>query len=981
MPVTFSGGVWPGAQVDGTVEEPFLFAIECLTCQRRLVVRSEAAIGAILTCPKCGSMVHVEPPEGWVPPAKTTVPEGISVTPAVPRTVSSPPTPVAPGRPVRVLKATPLPASLNTAGTETRLHQPPPLPPQGVATQGPTGVATTPGHVVPPSAWPGALTWKWVLWAALPVAILGLAAGTWAILGPSSGSEDAEADPEAAPTVAPGDDLASPPPRETPRPRLDRRFLPARTRLVFSLRTSAMAGAPTAEKIISRAGPVWESSVGRVLKGFKLGLRNIRRLTWAATDLTAWPEQSLVLIELEQDQDAGILRGLGEPVAGLQVAGVPCRRLSNSGWTAPLAVLDSKTILTGRRELLEELAAGTQPSLESPAVDRLLKEGPPDAEFSLVLDLAAARRAGLQLPGAWLDGWPAGKDSWHAMWETPQAMGLWLRRADGFQTDLALRCAGESDSERVRAAFDRFVPAARAALDSAARTLTARARPGQGSSEDADPLGALLSQSRDALAAARWEATAGTVWFRVRLGQTVPPLAATALDGRWTADRNWLDALLKPDETKAPAPADQTAKAAATPSPKVTRPAPEDEPPEDDDPEESVAASPGPDASVPVKVDVRARLADRWPEVSFPALPLIDAVRLIGRMSTLRIALDLDALDEVGVGPRDQITVRFKDASTGEILSAIASAVSAPRGLEPAVVDDRVVLTLPQEERSRLRAVKYDVSDLLRGQASAGTDLAATIRTLVAPAGWQQAGGQGTVEVAGGSLVVQQTGPVHRQVQSFCQKLRLARGLPARDSDPGATGLQTRLDRAWTKLREPVTVNFSAPTPIEELLAELEGATGTTILVDWAAPAALRRVADPRGVLQVHERPLCEALVEVLQPLDLGYRIVGPDLFEVTTRKAVADRLELEFYTVKDLLAAGQSGEVLAGRVKGQVAPATWTGAAGKGVVLFDQPSKCLIVLQSQPVQAAVQIELRKMAGEKAAPAKPASPTATPSGG
>jgi len=816
-----------------------------------------------------------------------------------------------------------------------------------------------------------------VLWAVLPVAVLGLAAGTWAVLGPSSGSEDAEADPEAVATVARGDDLPNPPLIERPQPRLERRFLPARTCLVFSLRTSAMAGDPAAEKIVSRAGPVWESSVGRVLKGFKLGLRNIRRLTWAATDLTAWPEQSLVLIELEQDQDAGILRGLGEPVAGLQVAGVPCRRLSNSDWTAPLAVLDSKTILTGRKELLEEVASGSGPSLESPAVDRLLKEGAPDAEFSLVLDLAAARRAGLQLPGAWLDGWPAGKDSWHAMWDTPQAMGLWLRRADGFQTDLALRCAGESDSERVRAAFDRFVPAARAALDTAARTLTAKVRGGQGSAEDADPLGTLLSQSRDALAAARWEASAGTVWFRVRLGQTVPSLVAAALDGRWRADRDWLDALLKPGETKAPAPADQTAKAPATPSPKVARPAPEDEPPEDDEPEESVAASPGPDASVPAKVDVRARLADRWPEVSFPAVPLIDAVRLTGRMSTLRVALDLDALDEVGVEPRGPVTVRLKDATTGEILAAIA----AQRGLEPAVVDDRVVLTLPQEERSRLRTAKYDVSDLLRGQASAGTDLGVAVRTLVAPAGWQQAGGQGTIEVGGGSLVVQQTGPVHRQVQSFCRKLRLARGLPILDSGSGATGLQTRLDGAWAKLRESVTVNFSAPTPIEELLAELEAATGTTILVDWAALGASRRVADPRGVLQVHERPLCEALVELLQPLALGYRIVGPDLFEATTRKAVADRLELEFYPVKDLLAAGQNGEALAGRVKGQVAPATWTGAGGKGVVLFDQPSKHLIVLQSQPVQAAVQIELRKMAGEKAAPAKPASPTAPPSGG
>ena len=47
--------------------EKAIFSITCTTCQARLVVRSEAAIGAILECPKCESMVHVVPPPGWMP--------------------------------------------------------------------------------------------------------------------------------------------------------------------------------------------------------------------------------------------------------------------------------------------------------------------------------------------------------------------------------------------------------------------------------------------------------------------------------------------------------------------------------------------------------------------------------------------------------------------------------------------------------------------------------------------------------------------------------------------------------------------------------------------------------------------------------------------------------------------------------------------------------------------------------------------------
>jgi hypothetical protein len=42
-----------------------LFSITCTTCSTRLKVRDRAVIGQILACPKCNSMVMVEPPSGW----------------------------------------------------------------------------------------------------------------------------------------------------------------------------------------------------------------------------------------------------------------------------------------------------------------------------------------------------------------------------------------------------------------------------------------------------------------------------------------------------------------------------------------------------------------------------------------------------------------------------------------------------------------------------------------------------------------------------------------------------------------------------------------------------------------------------------------------------------------------------------------------------------------------------------------------------
>ena len=58
------------------------FSIACTTCRARLKVRDPAAIGQILACPKCGSMVLIEAPVGMTLPKFTTSP---GASPGAPR--------------------------------------------------------------------------------------------------------------------------------------------------------------------------------------------------------------------------------------------------------------------------------------------------------------------------------------------------------------------------------------------------------------------------------------------------------------------------------------------------------------------------------------------------------------------------------------------------------------------------------------------------------------------------------------------------------------------------------------------------------------------------------------------------------------------------------------------------------------------------------------------------------------------------------
>lgn len=44
------------------------FSLICKSCSARLKVTKASAVGQLLACPKCGTMIHVTPPAGWTPP-------------------------------------------------------------------------------------------------------------------------------------------------------------------------------------------------------------------------------------------------------------------------------------------------------------------------------------------------------------------------------------------------------------------------------------------------------------------------------------------------------------------------------------------------------------------------------------------------------------------------------------------------------------------------------------------------------------------------------------------------------------------------------------------------------------------------------------------------------------------------------------------------------------------------------------------------
>ena len=64
--------------------------------------------------------------------------------------------------------------------------------------------------------------------------------------------------------------------------------------------------------------------------------------------------------------------------------------------------------------------------------------------------------------------------------------------------------------------------------------------------------------------------------------------------------------------------------------------------------------------------------------------------------------------------------------------------------------------------------------------------------------------------------------------------------------------------------------------------------------------------------------------------------------------------MELEFYALDRWLKQGMTGPAVVERLKARVRNNAWSDAGGPGEIYFDAPSGYILVLQSQPVQAAI---------------------------
>ncbi len=349
----------------------------------------------------------------------------------------------------------------------------------------------------------------------------------------------------------------------------------------------------------------------------------------------------------------------------------------------------------------------------------------------------------------------------------------------------------------------------------------------------------------------------------------------------------------------------------------------------------------------PRVVNVNVRLADSIPVVEAREMPLADFLSLVSDLSTIPISIDADAVAGMGQSFLAPVQLKLQSTTVADVLEAALEGLK----LGYQVQDGQLIVGYPSPQN--LREVKYALYDFVGTDDQLLNPLGEMVRRLVAPQSWQQNGGPGTMKAKGGALLVQQTDPVHTQLLIFFEKLRVARGLPLRSHyDPGRFVLTTRTDKARPLLQHPITANFGTPQSLAAVVKWLHQTTGATILIDHAALARQETSIESECAAVALNQPLASFLDELLTPIDLAWRAIDERTLEITTREAAATQMELEFYPVRDQVIDAAAGQALVVQIESKIGSQVWGDKPDQAAILFDAPSRTLIVRAPQKVQA-----------------------------
>jgi hypothetical protein len=361
-----------------------------------------------------------------------------------------------------------------------------------------------------------------------------------------------------------------------------------------------------------------------------------------------------------------------------------------------------------------------------------------------------------------------------------------------------------------------------------------------------------------------------------------------------------------------------------------------------------------PTRSPPPLVEVEVRLREEISALKLDEVPLHQALRFLTELTTIPIRLEPEALGRYNLRADQPVSLLTRGTRVNDVLDEILGRYELGYEYSAGHLEVRTA----SDARGEMTVLRHDVTDLRDADPEWAHRLAKWITHLIGPGTWE---GQvkradesalplGSCTVEESMLVVRHSDAVKYQVIAFCERLRLARGLPAKTRiHEDRIRLGSRVNQ-FPHFDVPVTIRTSREQSLNEILSELEAQASVELLVDW--PALHQAGWSPRDRMMMYcERlPLRDALALLLTDKGLSLRVLDATSLEVTTPAVLAITQDLEFYPLGMPEPAAEQVRQLSQQLANQIGMARFQ-PTGSGAIAYDVASRCLIVSLSQPEQ------------------------------
>ncbi|MFT5525617.1 MAG: hypothetical protein ACI9HK_003587 [Pirellulaceae bacterium] len=358
-------------------------------------------------------------------------------------------------------------------------------------------------------------------------------------------------------------------------------------------------------------------------------------------------------------------------------------------------------------------------------------------------------------------------------------------------------------------------------------------------------------------------------------------------------------------------------------------------------------------------------LSDRI-SVNLKRTPLAEFAEFIRANTAFDCELDMPALDDVGIDPDTEVTVKLAGVSLYSVLNSVTRRLELDWRLDGKLI----VVSTPEYVESRQVVRTYNCADLFYDPIEKTIDrnrLVDLIQGVVAPYSWESVGGPGAITSYRESLLISQGFHTHEDVSELLTTLsQIAKTY---DKDPHAVISQIDFPNdPYSKLRRQlqdkrIRLEFTN-AKLGDVVRYISSETGINFELDEKSLDEIGISPNVTVTFECKETALDQALKRMLKDLELTY-VIRDEVVLISTPEEAECKLAVRIYPVRDLVIDRNSKELERALYR-IVTPQSWDHNGGPGTIDRFERTTSLVIAQTDYVHDQIRVLLEQLRAAKA---------------